>query len=151
MSMHDVCRCPLVSSSNAENASVDPAETVGAVKSKSRRKRISTYNAAASLMCVGPCTPIQAVPPHQLSPVTPLEAARTCQLPSVSLCAVDDLDWSSQDLAVLGLLFGPLWEKVKQCEASSRPINFKTANMQNLFKSSWRTLWFQETNYAWRL
>ena len=46
-------------------------------------------------------------------------------------------DWSDQDLAVLGLLFGPLWQAAKDCEASSRPHSLKVANIAKLFHKSW--------------
>ena len=62
---------------------------------------------------------------------------RRCQLQSV--CATTPtLKYTVQELAVMGLLFGPLWDKAKQCEATSRAKSLKTFTMRTLMHSIWQ-------------
>ena len=83
-------------------------------------------------------TPDVAVSTRQ--PRTPTTVPR-CQLQSLTTPvppSIADPDWSDQDLAVLSLLFGPLWRKAKECEVSSRPQQFKSAGMRKLMKNIWQ-------------
>ena len=83
--------------------------------------------------CIPPPTPEAPVSTSQSTPETPLQSQTT----TVPLSTADP-DWSDQDLTVLGLLFGPLWQKAKECEMSSKPHQFKSAGMRKLMQTIWK-------------
>ena len=95
------------------------------------------FNVYAGACSQVPITPDDSIPSCQLASVTPARSVPTCQLQSVTTMNESYPDWSDQDLAVLGLLFGPLWVKAKECEASSRPRGLTCMAMEKLFQKSW--------------
>ena len=72
---------------------------------------------------------------NALSPATPSTAWDRC----VATRVKDTPQWTEQDLAVLGLIFGTCWEKALVCEASSRPMNLKASAMRKLLKERWQS------------